>query len=225
MSTIATTIATIVRQLHTAIGVFVAREARPRHIVWLGTRAFAELRPPQRLPALPQPAWALLRHRLAHLAERFQALFDRWQSNTLPIARPPRPGRVRRPDPRPTVGLPRASGWVARRIPEAAPPASFLLSLLQNPDTRTFVQAAPQAARLLRPLCRALGIPQPDWLRLPSRPRASRPAAANPIGPPPPPDQSPPDQPTRPPDRPLPSYVRAAARAWRDPPRLRGKPT
>jgi len=216
MSTIATTIATIVTLLHTAIGVFVAREARPRHIVWLGARAFAELRPPQRLPALPQPAWALLRHRLARLAERFQALFARWQSNTLPIARAPRPGRVRRPDPRPTVRLPHGQGWVARRIPEAAPPASFLLSLLQNPDTRTLVQAAPQAARLLRPLCRALGIPQPDWLALPHRPRARRPTGEQP-----PPPQAQPSTP----ERPLQPYVRAAARAWRDPPRLRKKST
>ncbi len=207
MLNLTSTIATIVTLLHTAIGVFVARESRPRHIVWLGTQPFAELRPPPRLPALPHPVWALFQQRLARLATRFQALFDRWQSNTLPAPRAPRPGRIHRPAPHlashPSPRLPRAHGWAGRRLPEAGPPASFLISLLQNPEAKSFVQAAPQAGRLLRPLCRALGQPQPDWLQLPRRPRPSPPKAARPPAPEPPPD------------RPLQPYVRAAVRAWK----------
>ncbi len=203
MLSITATVATIVTLLHTAIGVFVAREARPRHIVWLGTQPFAELRPPPRLPALPQPVWALFQQRLSRLANRFQALFDRWQSNTLPTPRAPRPGRTRRPAPHPTPRLPRADGWAGRRLPGAGPPASFLISLLQNPQTQSFVQAAPQAGRLLRPLCRALGQPQPDWLKLPPRPRPPR--AARPRAP---------RQPRlTDPDLRLQPYVIAAARA------------
>jgi hypothetical protein len=70
--------------------------------------------------------------------------------------------------------LPRGHGWVTRRIPEAGPSAGALHDLLQQPNTRDFVQAAPQAARLLRPLCRALGVDQTAWLKLPHRPRAPR---------------------------------------------------
>lgn len=123
---------------------------------------------------MPIPSWALLQQRLTRIAARFQALFDRWQSNTLPTPRAPRPSRTSRPAPHQALRLPRAQGWVSRRIPEAAPAAGFLISLLQNPETRPFVQAAPQAGRMLRPLCRALGIPQPDWLKLPARPRPPR---------------------------------------------------
>ncbi len=214
MSTIATTIATIASLLHTAIGVFVAREARPRPVVWLGTRAFAEPCPPRALPALPQPAWALFRDRLARLATRFQVLFDRWQSNTLPTPRAPRPGQACRPDPRPILRptrrpvprLPRAHGWAARRMPEAAPSSGRLQSLLHDPTTRAFVAAAPQAGRLLRPLCRALGIAPPDWLALPRRPRTPR-APRRP--------QAPPEVQPATPERPLQPYVRAAVRAWK----------
>ena len=39
-----------------------------------------------------------------------------------------------------------------------------------SPDTRALVEAAPQAGRLLRPLCRALAIDPPAWLRLPGTP-------------------------------------------------------
>jgi|GEM_PF-2471226 len=208
MSTIATKLATIATLLCTAIGVFVAREARPRQIVWLGTRVFAEQRPAPRLPSLPQPVWALLCDRLARLATRFQVLFDRWQSNTLPRPRRQTPGRTPAATAkRPPTRLPRAHAWVNHRIPEAAPPSGRLEALLHDPDTRAFVQAAPQAGRLLRPLCQALGLPQPDWLRLPRRPRRPPPAPS-----PPAPGALPPA-----PDRPLQPYVRAAARAWRDP--------
>ncbi len=36
------------------------------------------------------------------------------------------------------------------------------------------MQATPQAARLLRPLCHALGVDQPAWLNRPPRPRPAR---------------------------------------------------
>jgi hypothetical protein len=70
--------------------------------------------------------------------------------------------------------LPRARGWITRRIPEAGPSAGWLEYLLQQPHTQDFVQAAPQAARLLRPLCHALAVDQPAWLQLPPRPRKPR---------------------------------------------------
>jgi hypothetical protein len=70
--------------------------------------------------------------------------------------------------------LPRGHGWITRRIPEAGPSAGALHDLLQTTNIQDFVQAAPQAARLLRPLCHALGLDQPTWLKLPPRPRKPR---------------------------------------------------
>ena len=233
MPTLAARFTQLVSLLRTAIGVFVAREARPLHVAWLGRQVFVERRAPARLPPLPAPVWALFQQRLHRLALRFQALFDRWQSNTLPKPRPrPRQRRsphldagrlpLRTPDaatPRKSLPrLPRALGWVNHRIPDSAPPSGWLESLLHDPDTQSFVHAAPQAGRLLRPLCQALGLPQPDWLRLPPRPRKPRPSRSRPllgalgalaVNP-----SLLPTDPSPQPDRPLQPYVAAAAKAW-----------
>ncbi len=222
MPTIAARFTLLVSMLRTAIGVFVAREARPLHVAWLGRQVFVERRAPARLTPLPEPVWALLQQRLLRLARRFQALFDRWQSDTLPKPRPRRgphldagPSRTpRKPIPR----LPRAFAWVNYRIPESAPPSGWLESLLHDPDTKAFVQAAPQAGRLLRPLCTALGQHHPDWLKLPPRPRKPRPSAPLPPASLAPlavnPSLLPPHTPPQP-DRPLEPYVAAAAKAWK----------
>ena len=70
---------------------------------------------------------------------------------------------------------------------------------------------APQAGRLLRPLCHALAVDLPACLRRPSRPRA-RPRAPRPAPAPQPPAPQPPaPQPPAPRFEP---YVAAAARAW-----------
>jgi hypothetical protein len=103
--------------------------------------------------------------------------------------------------------LPRGHGWVVKRIPEAGPSAGALHDLLQDPHAREFVQAAPQAARLLRPLCQMLAVDQPHWLKLPPRPRAPRkpraprPRAHRPL-------------PLTHPDLKLRPYEIAAARCW-----------
>jgi hypothetical protein len=54
--------------------------------------------------------------------------------------------------------------------------ASHLQALLEEPEMRAFLAAAPRAGRILRPLWRKL-TPEalPDMLRLPPRPRAPRP--------------------------------------------------
>lgn len=73
---------------------------------------------------------------------------------------------------------------------------------------RDFVQQVPRAGRLLRPLCRMLGVTPPDYLRLPPRARAAKqPEKGSKATNPPEPEAST--------DRPLPKYVLAAARAWR----------
>jgi len=212
MQTIPERLAGLVALLRNAIGVFAQREVAARQVVWIGDRAFQARPTPN---ALPDAVWSLFWNRLQLLSRRFTLLYRRWQSGTLPTPRPRRartrpaspPESAATPPRPPALRLPRAFGWVNRRIPEAAPPTGMLDALLREHEGewRAFLAAAPQAGRLLRPLCLALGIRQPAWLRLPPRPRRPRPP-----------------RPRR--ERPwrlddprlgLRPYVIAAARAWR----------
>ncbi|MCX7378518.1 MAG: hypothetical protein NTY94_17440 [Alphaproteobacteria bacterium] len=167
----------LVDLLKRAIGVHLDRQARLRpHVPTMGLGI--DYTPPQPPPGpapLPQQAYELLWHRAHRIAHRFLALFARWQSNTLPTSRI-RPKTTRKPTTRTTLRLPRAFGWANHRLPEAAPAAGYLEDLVINraAELRPFLQAAPQAARLLRPLCTALGIRPPEYLALPPRPRKPR---------------------------------------------------
>ncbi len=164
----------------------VSMPARP---IWAGPEQRWIIAPHGDLPLLPGPIWTLLWLRLHRLGNRLTRLYEQWQQGTLPTPRKPsqHPKTARNPPPQipelPAPGmplveapkrLPRARGWITRRIPEAGPSAGALHDLLQQPNTQDFVQAAPQAARLLRPLCHALGVDQPAWLKLPPRPRTPR---------------------------------------------------
>ena len=157
--------------------------------------------------------------RIARRIGRLDRLVQRWHAGTLPApriraARAPRPVEIRPAETRPAAPRPPESHAMLLRL--AQPTAQFrshLETFLERPDTRALVRAAPQAGRILRPLCRILAIALPEYLRLPPRARPDPPpaaaAATKPSPPPPPPP------PPTPPDRPLPAYVRAAARAWR----------
>jgi hypothetical protein len=212
MLSIATTLALLITRLRAAIGTHLGRESRVQPPVWIGTTLYAPRIDPKAPPKLPHEVWTLLWHRLARLSERFAALHAKWQQNRLPTPRI----RPKRPRPAPTtprLRLPAQFGWMNRRIPECAPPAGMLEALVRDPATRTFVEAAPQAARLLRPLCHAIGIRQPDWLALPRRKRQPRPHRPRPPLPPT-------DRPLllaalMPGDPPLQPYVLAAAKAVR----------
>jgi hypothetical protein len=174
------------RRVITRAATVVSAPARP---IWAGPDLRWIIAPHGDLPILPGPVWTLLWLRLHRLNNRLARLYERWQTNTLPTPRKPtqRPKTARTPPPQipelPAPGmplvdsptcLPQGRGWITRRIPEAGPSAGALHDLLQNPHTQDFVQAAPQAARLLRPLCHALGIDQPAWLKLPPPPRPPR---------------------------------------------------
>jgi len=215
MFDIATYFITIVTQLRQAVAAYAAAQARPVQVVWLGDRAFVPISPPERLPRLPDASWTLLWHRLGRLASRFQTLVDRWRANALPArvpARRPPAAQAARSDRGSQPRLPGTLGWVHHRIPDSASPSGRLHELLTQPDTQALVLAAPQAGRLLRPLCRALGVPLPAWLALPARPRPARrpvvaPCTLTPPGAPPGPPPTP--------DRPIPANILAAARAWK----------
>ena len=215
MLTIATRLVAILTSLRQAVAAFAARQTHVQSITWIGAQAFRPIEAPNQPPRLPAETWSLLHlrlGRLGRLAARFAALFARWQANTLPIprARTPRPSTPRPSTPPPSSPsnyqrLPASRGCINLRIPEAAPCGGMIHILLQEPELPRFLAAAPQAGRLLRPLLRALGLDAPDCLKLPPRPPRTRPRSHRPQL-----------QPTdAQPDRPLPAYVRAAARAWK----------
>jgi hypothetical protein len=208
MVDLATRMANLLLNLRRAVAEFIVASARPPHHAWIGDRLFMAVPPPPRLPPLPAATWNLFHNRLLRLAERFQALHVRWRANTLPRPRPP---RQRAAQPRPPVPrLPAGFAWANLRIPAAAPSTGQLRAILQQPDTREFVAAAPQAGRLLRPLCRALGVRPPPWLALPPRPRTPSPRR-----PPPQPALRPRAPFLLPTDHPIPRNILDAARAWK----------
>jgi hypothetical protein len=138
-----------------------------------------------RSPANPL-AWPLMLlawSRLRRMATRFARLALRLRAGNLSPRRPvrSRAGARRPATPRPR--LPEGFGWLVRLVPEAAAGASQLQHLLGEPEMAALIAAAPQAGRILRPLCRLLGVrPPPALLTAPAAPVAAPPlpAAASP---------------------------------------------
>ena len=98
--------------------------------------------------------------RIGRMANRFDNLFAHWRAGTLPKPRPSRAGAPIML--RETARFPTGRAWLVHVVGyEAAGRASQLQHLLANPDMAEFLQAAPQAGRILRPLCHMLGIDPP----------------------------------------------------------------
>jgi hypothetical protein len=112
----------------------------------------------------------LLWGRLGRMATRFERLFARWREGTLPRPRPSRAGQPATWQPHPH--FPANPAWLVAMVREATPMASQLQHLLAHPDITEFLAAAPQAGRILRPLCHMLGLPQPPALPPRTRPKA-----------------------------------------------------
>ncbi len=143
-----------------------------------------------------RPLLLLVWSRLRRMAVRFARLAARVQAGAPPATRP-RPARSG-PPPKP---LPRGFAWLVRLVPATAASAAQLQHLLADPEMAALIAAAPQAGRILRPLCRMLGIRPPPGLSRPppAAPAApSRPAATGRA----PPPASPRDRPPRPPPDP-----------------------
>jgi len=124
--------------------------------------------------------WTYLRRlqsRFVRLAARIEAGRAQARRRATPRAPASRPRPPR---------LPRGVAWLVRLVPEAASGASQLQHLLTEPEMAALIEAAPQAGRLLRPLCRMLGVAPPPALALPARRAAPaappRPAAVLPSG-------------------------------------------
>jgi hypothetical protein len=126
--------------------------------------------PSVRPPLLLVHAW------LGRLVQRFAALVARAEAGTL---RPPRRGRHRpageSPPGKPRPRWPTNFAWLIKMLPyQAACFGSQLQHQFSQPEMMALLEAAPQAGRLLRPLCRMLAIELPSALRLPPRPRKPR---------------------------------------------------
>jgi hypothetical protein len=83
---------------------------------------------------------------------------------------------------------PRGDAWLIRLHQPLAQFAPRIQALLDDPEIAALCAAAPQAGRLLRPLCRMFGLAPPAGLALPPR---REPPAKPPPPPPPPAEHSP----------------------------------
>jgi hypothetical protein len=79
----------------------------------------------------------------------------------------------------PTVRLPTKFGWFLQLVPEAAAYAGPVQEFLGDPRLPALLAEGPRAARILRPLCRMLGLPLPPELAPPPRPKRPKPAKAD----------------------------------------------
>ena len=140
------------------------------------------------------PLLILIFARLRRLSARFAALAARVevqmvQGGPLPPPKPapPAPGRPAAAAARQrrggTTRLPQSFAWLIRLVPGTAAYAGQVQTLLADPQTAALLAAAPQAGRILRPLCRMLAVPLPDYPRFPKLPSgpqsAPKPAGAD----------------------------------------------
>jgi hypothetical protein len=117
----------------------------------------------------------LIWNRLTRLAKRFAILVDRVRAGTLDHPAPARnrdasapPATSERPRALPQEALPHHFRWLVNMVPEAELHSSDLCWLLQTLEMKELIFAAPrQAGRILRPLCRMLGVDPPSALQLP----------------------------------------------------------
>ncbi len=123
---------------------------------------------------LPVPV-LLLWPRLMRLSGRFARLAARIAAGERPGPSRPRAPAVAR-ERKPYQRLPRRFGWLLS-VPEARASGSKLAHLLAQPAMADIL-ADPRSGRLLRPLCRMLGVRLPPALILPLRParRSATPA-------------------------------------------------
>jgi hypothetical protein len=113
--------------------------------------------------------------RIGRIATRLERLIALWRAGMLPkprAARGPVAGATGR---KPRSALPTTPAWLLVAVREAAPFGARLESMLSEAECEAFLEAVPQARRLLRPLCRMLGVGvkalpagkvRPVWQRL-----------------------------------------------------------
>jgi hypothetical protein len=99
--------------------------------------------------------------RIGRISRRLERLIALWRAGMLPAPRAQRARRGRTPGTPATKAVsafPTTPAWLLVAVREAAPYGARLESLLSEAECEAFLAAAPQARRLLRPLCRMLGV-------------------------------------------------------------------
>ena len=96
--------------------------------------------------------------RIGRISSRLERLIALWRAGKLP--KPRRwLGRVPgTPANKPVSIFPATPAWLLVAVRDAAPFGARLENLLSEAECAEFLAAAPQARRLLRPLCRMLGV-------------------------------------------------------------------
>ena len=134
--------------------------------------------------------------RLQRMLGRLERLVIRWRAGTL---RKPRLSRAGKPRPLPPekpscvkppherVTVPSGDRWLIHIVQQTVQMREHLQIMLTDPELIAMLKDVPQAGRILRPLCRGLGlVPLPEPLRPPAPPpRAARPARLRPAAQPP----------------------------------------
>jgi hypothetical protein len=127
------------------------------------------------------PFLFLIHNHIGRMATRFEKLFTHWRNGTLPEPRiRPQGARAASPDEPerpPAFRLPSRRGWLRQMIPGCQPSSAALVSLLNAPDLAAFLADVPRAGRILRPLCRMLGL-MPHHMPVLQRPVPPRPKPA-----------------------------------------------
>ncbi len=98
--------------------------------------------------------------RIARIRGRLERLIARWRAGIVVPARKSRAGEARI-SVRAGAALPTAPGWLLVQVGAAASYRGQLEHLLSQAEYAEFLAAVPQASRILRPLCRLLGIGVP----------------------------------------------------------------
>ena len=125
--------------------------------------------------------FSLIGLRVTRLAGEVRRLVEAYQAGTLRPRAPaaPRPARVAgegageagglaraahaQPErAKPDAVLPRGFAWLVRLVPDATNHASALLALLSEAEHSAMLAACPRLVRLLKPLCRMLGVSAPE---------------------------------------------------------------
>lgn len=149
--------------------------------ILLGLRTMARAR------TLPDAAAATMLFALSayliRATQRFESLHARWLAGKLRPSTPrtlPAKPRPARPQPDPALNparprLTRSRGWLRRALgPDAGNFGHQIVHMLLRPDMPAFLAAAPQAARILRPILNLLATDLPAELALPPRPPRPR---------------------------------------------------
>ncbi len=115
---------------------------------------------------LTAPLLLLLWSRLRRMAVRARRLATRMKAGA-PLSIPRRKAAPRSESSRPYVRLPRGALWLVRAVPGTAAGAATLQFLLDDPQMAEVAQLPPMR-RLLRPLCRMLGVRPPPIAKKPA---------------------------------------------------------